>query len=899
MSFNKKILILVCILTTLSAKATMVAHWDFNGASGTTVVDSVGGYNATINGGAYLNNSGKLTLDGVDDYVSMPVGAVVSGLNSFSITAKINFSGQGSSWQRIFSFGNSTEEFMNLAFTNTADNEILLKCRHDEHDEITYATSDFSLAGEHYLAITLDSTNKIARIYIDGQIIGQNKYAEFKPSFLGSTANNWLGKSEYSTGAYFKGSFDDLCIYDNVLTPAQVSQTAGYNGAIEPNPSHKQMGIDLNVTLGWGATSGSSFDVYFGNSLSSVTNANNTMPVGDLYKGRINQTTFAVSDLNPKTTYYWRVDEINAQGNPVKGKVWRFTTIPAGVPIKVMCYNIRYDNLAGVPSLTDANAWIYAFGTDRKERVLNMITSGIGLFDCTTADIIGLQEVTSNQKNDVQNVLTDFGFYGVIGDAEIEYCPIFYRSSRFTLQNSGTFWLSETPDTPGSIYPGAGYARIASWVILRDAQTQQSYFVMNTHWDHISKEANYYTAGLIRTRVAQYANGLPVIIMGDLNTQETENAFLRLMGDEDPAGMQLSDTYRSLYPAIKDDEVTCHGWKGGSYGHRIDFIVHDDAFYTGKADIEHGKGLDSRYPSDHYPVNAILYYRQYLDGDINKDGVVNFKDFFFFSTDWLDSGYYLPSDQVGLVGHWDFEGPAGTTIVADRAGNNNATIIGSSLNGSGGVDLAGGSNVQYVDLGSGLGSVIAGLMDSTVIIDFAWDGYSAGTYQKPWTFSQAGTTQFAFITFVNTNDSYIRYQHRYSAHDETADAETPLLTGRHQIAIANNSAYGEKGSVQIYVDGLQEAFHTQEFRADLSLLGATTRNYLGKSPYDAGKYFDGTIYDFRIYNRYLSADEIADIYNGTSEQIYVPLDSSSNFYDDDIINFLDFAVFADSWLESM
>jgi hypothetical protein len=95
---------------------------------------------------------------------------VISALNSFSITAKFNFSGVGSAWQRIFSFNNSTSEFMNLAFTSTADNEVLLKCRHDSHDEVVYGTSKFVLTGEHYFAVSIDSTNKIARVYIEGRL---------------------------------------------------------------------------------------------------------------------------------------------------------------------------------------------------------------------------------------------------------------------------------------------------------------------------------------------------------------------------------------------------------------------------------------------------------------------------------------------------------------------------------------------------------------------------------------------------------------------------------------------------------------------------------------------------------------------------------------------------------
>lgn len=890
---------MLCVFAlSIPVSTAMVAHWDFNGASGTTVTESVSGYNATIYGGAALNGTGRVYLDGSDDYVSMPVGSVISGLGSFTITAKINFSGAGSSWQRIFSFNNSTSEFMHLVFTNTAEDEILFKCRHDEHDEVTYATKYSSLAGEHYFAITLNTSTKIARAYIDGQLIGENKWADFSPSLLGSTVNNWIGKSEYSTGAYFRGYIDDFRIYNNVLTPAEISQLAGFNGAIEPSPPDRTTGTEQHITLGWdssGTVNG--FDVYFGDNLSSVTTANNSMPVGGVYKGRISQEYFTVSNLEPRTTYYWRIDAIDGQGNPITGKIWRFTTIPNGTPIKVMCFNIKYDNLSGMPSLTDANAWIYAFGTDRKERVINMITSESESFGSSGPDILGPQEVTSNQKNDLQNAMPGYGFYGVIGDADIEYCGIFYRTSRFTLLDSGTFWLSETPDVAGSIYPGAAYARIASWVILEDSENQQSYFVMNTHWDHVSKEANYFAAQLIRDKIDELANGLPVIIMGDLNTQESENPYFRLIGNEDPAGLQLTDTYRYVYPRKKDDEVTCHGWKGGTYGNRIDFIFHSNEFYSGRAMIEHNRVL-GKYPSDHYPVTATIYYREILPADLNQDGTVNFEDLKIFTSDWLETGYYIPADQIGLAGHWDFEGAAGTTTAIDSAGDNDAIIIGTSLNGSGGVTLAGGTNVQYVDLGSGVGSVISGLTNSTVIIDFSWDGAAAGTFQKPWTFSQAGTTQFGLLTFVSSNESYIRFQHRYLQHDESTDASTPLLTGRHQIAVATNAAYGTYGSVQIYLDGVQKAFRTQEARADLSLLGQTTRNYLGKSPYDAGIYFDGTIYDFRIYNRYLSADEIADIYNGTPEQIYVPLESASNFHSDEIINFLDFVIFADSWLES-
>lgn len=890
MNIKNLLIMFVAMLLVTSVSASQIAHWDFNGVSGTNVIDSIGGYNATIYGGAYLNGSGKLTLDGTDDYVSLPVNSVISGLSSFTITAKINFSGTGSAGQRIFTFGSDTTVFMDLLFNNSDDTELIFRCRYNSHDETTYVNTSSSMSGDHYFVITFNGSTKCARVYLDGRLAAENKHAYFSPSILGTTSNNWLGKSEYTSGAYFRGNFDDFAIYNTVLTPVQISQLTGFNGAVEPNPSNNIIGAEPNLTLGWsGSGIGSSFDLYFGDDLNAVTSHSS-----DCFKGRISSNSFSVSNLKARTTYYWQVNEVNSLGIITTGDVWRFTTIPSGTPLKIMSFNIHCDY--GFPSFTDPNAWSYALGTDRKDVVIGMITSASEAFGSGGPDILCVQEAVSNQVSDLQSAMSSYGAYSVYGSSGSESCTIFYRSSIFTKLNCGTFWLSETPDVAGSSYPGAAYPRIASWVILKDNRNNKSYFIMNTHWDCDSEEANYYSALLIRTRVATLAAGLPVVIMGDLNTDETERAYLRLIGREDPTGMQLTDTYRYLYPTMKPDEASYNNFQGKTLGTRIDFIVTNHDFYPGRATIERGKVLD-RFPSDHYPITTTLYYRQFL-ADLNEDRAVDFKDVLLFSDDWLASGYYQPTDQVGLVGRWDFEGAAGTTIATDSAGSHNATIVGTSLNGNGGVTLAGGSNGQYVDLGSSLGSVIAGLTNSTIFMDFDWDGSTAGTYQKPWTFSQAGTTQFGILTFVSSNEYSIQYQHRYSSHDEITLASSPLLRGRHQIALVIDPTYGTYGSSQIYVDGVQQVFRTLTARAELSLLGQTTRNYLGKSPYDAGNYFDGTIYDFRIYNRCLSAQEIADIYNGTVGHIYVPLNSPCNFNSDEIINFLDFRIFADSWLES-
>jgi endonuclease/exonuclease/phosphatase family metal-dependent hydrolase len=69
------------------------------------------------------------------------------------------------------------------------------------------------------------------------------------------------------------------------------------------------------------------------------------------------------------------------------------------------------------------------------------------------------------------------------------------------------------------------------------------------------------------------------------------------------------DTYRSVYEKVSNDEATFHGMKGETSGNRIDFIFSNDELFVDKATIERGKVLD-KYPSDHYPITATIYFRQ-------------------------------------------------------------------------------------------------------------------------------------------------------------------------------------------------------------------------------------------------------------------------------------------------
>jgi endonuclease/exonuclease/phosphatase family metal-dependent hydrolase len=276
-------------------------------------------------------------------------------------------------------------------------------------------------------------------------------------------------------------------------------------------------------------------------------------------------------------------------------------TIGAEVELRVMSFNIRY-SYGGLDEKETANNW-----TDpqfpRRERVVRVIRENL-------PDVLGVQEARHLQIVDLQAALPEFDFYGIgrdDGKTDGEYSGIFYRKDRFTRADAGSFWLSATPEKPGTSFytdPNA-VPRIASWVRLADQQSGREIFVLNMHWDHISDPARRQSAQLVRARLASLANDVPAIVMGDLNAREDSLPVTSLVGTNDPTGRRLHDSYRKLYPERAPDEATANSWEGKSVGSRIDFILHTDDFQPTAAAILR-TSYDGHLPSDHYSVTATL-----------------------------------------------------------------------------------------------------------------------------------------------------------------------------------------------------------------------------------------------------------------------------------------------------
>jgi endonuclease/exonuclease/phosphatase family metal-dependent hydrolase len=265
---------------------------------------------------------------------------------------------------------------------------------------------------------------------------------------------------------------------------------------------------------------------------------------------------------------------------------------PGEVELGVMSLNI----LNGESDI-HADPW-----DERKDRVLQRIVD-------SEPDLLGLQEALGFQTAYLREHLSDYGYVGAgrrDGEDEGERVAIFFRTDRFEKLDEGHFWLSSTPDTPGSKNRFRIHPRMVSWMHLRSREASDlTLHFFNTHFDPISRKARYNAAQLLRERIAEIAGEGPALVVGDFNAHAGKGTYTRLLAPDAEEGPQLIDSYRAVFPKRGKNEGTWHGPKGIRIDRRIDWILHTPYFRTIDAGIDTSR-TDGKFPSDHYPVWATI-----------------------------------------------------------------------------------------------------------------------------------------------------------------------------------------------------------------------------------------------------------------------------------------------------
>lgn len=255
--------------------------------------------------------------------------------------------------------------------------------------------------------------------------------------------------------------------------------------------------------------------------------------------------------------------------------------------IKIMSFNVRTKTSESDP----ANNW-----DNRKEACVLLVKD-------QRPSVIGYQEAQytlqwAYLKEQLAGIYDGYGVNRDTGDesGKGEVMGILYDKSTVEKIDGGTFWLSETPDTPSKGF-GANYSRNATWGLFKHIPSGKTFYYINTHLDHQVANAQIEGMKLISQHFEEYRESYPLFLTGDLNITSTNVAL-------DVIESYMNNARDVAPSSYSDFKNTYNGWKVGGKG------IIDHIYCSNNLRVVEYHTIDDDYGvpfvSDHYPIYAIV-----------------------------------------------------------------------------------------------------------------------------------------------------------------------------------------------------------------------------------------------------------------------------------------------------
>jgi endonuclease/exonuclease/phosphatase family metal-dependent hydrolase len=257
-------------------------------------------------------------------------------------------------------------------------------------------------------------------------------------------------------------------------------------------------------------------------------------------------------------------------------------TSHAAADLRVMTFNVRLPLASDGPERWDARRDLLV-ETIREQR----------------PDVLGTQELYKEQGDYIVAKLPDYVWFGMGrkgGDGD-EHMGVFYRRDELRVLDSGNFWLSDTPDVPGSISWGNPFPRMVTWARFQRKDDGRTFVLYDTHLPYREQDdaAREKCAALILKRIAQLPADEPFVLTGDFNTTPDSTVHAMLT-------QHLQDAWLAA-PHRSGPDKTFHDFTGMP-DRRIDWILVRGFNVKDIRTVTTHKG--ALYPSDHFPVVADL-----------------------------------------------------------------------------------------------------------------------------------------------------------------------------------------------------------------------------------------------------------------------------------------------------
>jgi hypothetical protein len=332
------------VTTRTDGSTTYVTSWnDLVGTNDAVQTDET--MQPTLVSGITPAMGSAIRFDGTNDYLAMPTTFEGANWTIFAVYA-VDALDSGSGGRRIVNLGysdidpNATTKAGPTTYTlitggtsaavrgtsRTIANGFIAA---STSTPMGYAANTFYIA-----AMTNDypSTNITAYLYNQaGAVI--NSTASGSTAFGAGNTVARIGAGTASTtsttpASFHKGLVSEILIYNRVLTSEEMTSVSNYlltkhmpPMAYNPTPTNAGNAYDRALSLKWTPANGVTSQIlYFSTDYNSV---NNSAPAALKSTLTSDANSYAVSNLQMSTKYYWRVNHV-VGGNTVIGSLWSF-----------------------------------------------------------------------------------------------------------------------------------------------------------------------------------------------------------------------------------------------------------------------------------------------------------------------------------------------------------------------------------------------------------------------------------------------------------------------------------------------------------------------------------------------------------------------------------------------
>ena len=843
--------------TTESASGTggLVGHWKLDETSGTTASDSSGNNN---NNGTYedgptlgatpaTNFSGtSVSFDGNNDNVFIPDDSSLR-VTDMTVSAWVKIPGSiPGGWRTIVEHGRGTDNWFGL-WKRSGSDRFHFRWANNGGSTISADTNATIDADKWYHVVgTLDSMANEAKIYLtdsEGNTVVDTTISN--PTFPSATSGDLtLGENNDGNEA-FEGSIDDVRIYNRALNATEVAAlvpSASLPGqASSPDPGNNATDIDINDDLVWNAGSGATeHDVYF--------STDSTVDSNDLV-GRQSGTSYDPGTLNNGATYYWRINEVNSAGVTL-GQVWSYTT---AIAAPGQASSPTPGNSATDIDVDDNLSW--SAGSGATEHDVYFSTDST----IDSSDLEGRQSGTSYDPGTLNNGATYYWRIDEVNSGGVTQGLVWSFTTESASGTGGLVGHWKLDETSGTVVnDSSGNNNNGTYV---DGPTLGVSGVDGTAVSFDGSNDNVSIPNHSSLQVTNMTVAAWVYIPSSIPTG-WKTIVEHARGTDNWFGLWKSNNANTFHfrwganggGTVSTDFAT--SISPNTWYHVVGVLDADNdiarVYLDGKLDKPELTGVDTpTAASGDLTIGENNSSSEAFGGRIDD---VRIYDTPLNATEIAALAAVAPT---GLVGHWKLDETSGTTV-NDSSGNNNGTyddgptlgatpatnFSGTSVSFDGNNDnvtIPDDSSLRVTDMTVSAWVYIPSSVPSgwRTIVE-----HGRGTDNWFGLWKRSGSDRFHF-RWANNGGSTI-----------SADFDSTISADTWYHVVGTLGPDGSGGTeARVYLNGISDKDPVSNPDLPTATSGITT---IGENN-DGNEAFEGSIDDVRIYNRALTATEVADL----------------------------------------